>query len=1123
VNGLNKALLGGVSVLALSAFGAPVFGQTDNNNNNNNAVETVVVTGIRQSIATAQNEKRNSDIIQDSISAEDIGALPDRSVTEALRRIPGVSINYFAGAYDPDHFSAEGSGVIIRGLSDVQSLFNDRDTFTANNGRILSFADVPPELLAGVDVYKSPEADMIEGGIGGTVNLRTRVPFDQNGQLISFDVDTTTGSLTNKYSFNGAGLYSNTWDTPIGEFGGLVEVSRSELFTTSYGSQIAAWGPVPDGTDGCTDSTCYAPTGGDVRTQNYDHTRMGFAAAGQWKSNDDTMLATVQFIRSDSTENWNEHAFQTAADVVNQNTGVANPVANVNPVPGTTWQYGGGGLFTNGMITVTPSNYGGWRSADPTVPAFGVETDVQARGVIEEFITNDMSGHFRWTPTDKWDVEFDAQHVWSSTDDLDVTAWMETFATVDIQQRGGSWDNIPAITFLPPTNNASGSADPMPWFSDPGNYFWRAAMDHIEHSSGDENAFRADSEYQINSPWLDSIKFGARYSDREQDVRYTTYNWGVISEIWNGSTGPVWLGQNNYSSGNCSSYYGGSISQAYLPPAVPAGSPGCGNPYSGNVTPGMRNPNMVSGGNLASPYAFNNFQEGSVPEPLTGLYYTANPAANYSAFVKQMEALEAKWPNSAVASGATCANHGFSGTGSSGWFSVYQSCAPIMSGSPFEQEDVSPVSDKRTSAYAMLRFGSENLISGNVGLRWIHSDEASSGELLFPTDVGAPLEGISAPAPLCSGMGTPPEICQIYATNPAAANKIIQFCAPAQLGLVDKTTGLPEWACTGGSQQLSGKNSFDEYLPSLNAKVHLEDDMFVRIGASQSVTYPDMGLLRDYAGITLNSPLTVGAPFTVNIGSTGNPDLKPTKSTNFDVSYEWYFDPTGLLAVAPFFKKLDGVITDEFQNVAFTNNNQTFDIVTQRPANATTTGHIYGFEFTYNQFYNFLPDPFDGLGLNFNYTMAISGGIAPLNLNAGSVSPGAIPGEGCGGSPACIANFDYSKLPLEQISKHNINITGIYAKGPWEARLAYNWRSRFLLTTRDVIYPFAPIFNEPTGTLDASLFYAINDNVKIGIQGENLTNEVVRTSQVINAEMQTAPRSWFTTDRRFSFIVRTVF
>ena len=74
----------------------------------------IIVTGIRQSLANAQSIKRNSDTIVDAITAQDIGALPDRSVTEALQRVPGVEINRFAGSNDPDHFSVEGSGVTVR-------------------------------------------------------------------------------------------------------------------------------------------------------------------------------------------------------------------------------------------------------------------------------------------------------------------------------------------------------------------------------------------------------------------------------------------------------------------------------------------------------------------------------------------------------------------------------------------------------------------------------------------------------------------------------------------------------------------------------------------------------------------------------------------------------------------------------------------------------------------------------------------------------------------------------------------------------------------------------------------------------------------------------------------------
>ncbi|KAK0351728.1 hypothetical protein LTR94_023792, partial [Friedmanniomyces endolithicus] len=171
-------------------------------------VGEVVVTGIRQSLESAQALKRDSDVVSDSISANDIGALPDRSVTEAIQRIPGVSISRFRAGNDPDHFSTEGSGVVIRGLSYTRSEFNGRDTFTANNGRGLSFGDVPSELLAGVDVIKSASADRIEGGISGTVNLRTRKPFDQRGSMFAATLEQNYSDFIEKDSPNLSALAS---------------------------------------------------------------------------------------------------------------------------------------------------------------------------------------------------------------------------------------------------------------------------------------------------------------------------------------------------------------------------------------------------------------------------------------------------------------------------------------------------------------------------------------------------------------------------------------------------------------------------------------------------------------------------------------------------------------------------------------------------------------------------------------------------------------------------------------------------------------------------------------------------------------------------------------------------
>ena len=101
-------------------------------------LDGVTVTGIRASLETAQSLKRNASQIVDSVTATDMNALPDRSVTETLQRISGVTVDHFLADNDPDHPSAEGSGVLIRGLPYVASQLNGRDSFSANNGRALA-------------------------------------------------------------------------------------------------------------------------------------------------------------------------------------------------------------------------------------------------------------------------------------------------------------------------------------------------------------------------------------------------------------------------------------------------------------------------------------------------------------------------------------------------------------------------------------------------------------------------------------------------------------------------------------------------------------------------------------------------------------------------------------------------------------------------------------------------------------------------------------------------------------------------------------------------------------------------------------------------------------------------
>lgn len=135
------------------------------------ATGDIVVTGYRQSLQNAQNIKRNATEIVDSIVAEDIGKLPDNNLAEALQRVPGVQITRNHG---------EGSGIAIRGLTQVKTLVNGREAFS-DNSRDLSLENIPAEVLAGIDVYKNPSATLVEGGLGGVINLKTRRPFDFDG------------------------------------------------------------------------------------------------------------------------------------------------------------------------------------------------------------------------------------------------------------------------------------------------------------------------------------------------------------------------------------------------------------------------------------------------------------------------------------------------------------------------------------------------------------------------------------------------------------------------------------------------------------------------------------------------------------------------------------------------------------------------------------------------------------------------------------------------------------------------------------------------------------------------------------------------------------------------------
>lgn len=181
--------------------------------------EEIVVTGLRSSVESSQAIKRNSDQIVDAIVAQDIGKLPDLTASAALARVTGVQVNRAAG---------EAAQVQVRGLPDITTTYNGREIFTAE-GRFVQIQDFPAGSVGALEVFKSSTANLIEGGIGGQVNVRSRRPFDFDGLEAFGSLNGVYTDQAKQFDGNGNFLISNRWDTAIGEIGVLVNAAYTKL------------------------------------------------------------------------------------------------------------------------------------------------------------------------------------------------------------------------------------------------------------------------------------------------------------------------------------------------------------------------------------------------------------------------------------------------------------------------------------------------------------------------------------------------------------------------------------------------------------------------------------------------------------------------------------------------------------------------------------------------------------------------------------------------------------------------------------------------------------------------------------------------------------------------------
>ncbi len=252
---------------------------------------------------------------------------------------------------------------------------------------------------------------------------------------------------------------------------------------------------------------------------------------------------------------------------------------------------------------------------------------------------------------------------------------------------------------------------------------------------------------------------------------------------------------------------------------------------------------------------------------------------------------------------------------------------------------------------------------------------------------------------------------------------------------------------------VSFNNSYTNVLPSLNLAFELKDDLFLRLAASETVTRPTLN--------NLAPRLTINA--TQRSGSAGNPELDPFTATSFDLGVEWYFAGSSALYGTLFRKKIDDLVVQVTQ--IETIGEVTFERGLTRPRNSDSAD-VDGLELGYTHAYQ------SGFGVATNVTYTDSS-----------------------------AEFDSASITdevftLEGLSEISYNIAVFYEQGPWQARMAYNYRDEFVRQT--VANWGGTIFRNDYAQLDASVSYTITTNYTVFVEGINITDS--ETEEFFNVE-----------------------
>jgi TonB-dependent receptor len=432
------------------------------------ADEGIVVTGIRRSLQSAQNIRRNSEQIVDSVVAEDIGKLPDLNTAQTAARIPGVQVYRQGG---------EAQNVLVRGLPNFTTTYNGREIFTAET-RVVALQDFPSSNIAALEVFKTSSANLVEPGLAGLVNVRSRQPFDfKEGQFAGsiWALHTRQGDdITPTFNL----LATKRWEFGNGsELGVLLNASRTEMrfldaeiSNTDFLQTFRRDGAV-----------LAADAGAGQAARFPDIQRLFYRSGLRVRP---SVNAAVQFRPSPGFELYAEGLWQGFRIQIDDRLLAAE-------------------LFNGAQFSSLQFREGTNLVRSGTVQAPGNSLFSFQGGTFNKTDTYQFAGGARIT-RDRLKIN------------IDIARTDSTFlgSTESVDRR---WIRPSTITFNTdkPQFEISGID-----FSNPREQIFDGLYEESQESSGEDWQLRADAEYEFDSAFLKSLEFGVRYSDRDAERRF---------------------------------------------------------------------------------------------------------------------------------------------------------------------------------------------------------------------------------------------------------------------------------------------------------------------------------------------------------------------------------------------------------------------------------------------------------------------------------------------------------------------------------------------------------------------------------------------------------------------------